>query len=432
MRLHYSLHTSFKTVTRFLLIATLVFTFPLSSASQRTRIFMDNIYSVRLTVDGNEDVWPVIEKGSGQVIEVSFDDLTHEYRRYTYKLEHCDFDWKPTKDLFDSEYLRSPGNEEVIDDYEPSLNTTVLYNHYRFTVPNEWMEPLLSGNYRISVMTEDDDSGEEVTAFVAYFSILDPKVIINATMSTNTEIDWNDKHQQLTMRINTGRLPQGNIQNEIKTVVLQNRRWDNAVINPRPTSSMGNELIWQYDRDLIFKAGNEYRKFEMLSCHLAGMHVDRLRWYDPYYHAEIMTDYPSRNYIYDEDQNGQSVFRNEYDTGNDTESDYFLTHFSLAMPELEGYDVYINGRWTYNNFVPAYKMTYNSSAGQYEASLLLKQGYYSYQYLALPVGKRSGALSLIEGDYYQTENEYTILVYYKRQGDRYYQLIGMKDFSYRP
>ena len=59
-------------------------------------------------------------------------------------------------------------------------------------------------------------------------------------------------------------------------------------------------------------------------------------------------------------------------------------------------------------------------------------GYYSYQYLALPVGKRSGALSLIEGDYYQTENEYTILVYYKRQGDRYYQLIGMKDFSYRP
>ena len=399
---------------------------------QRTQIFLDNIHSVRLTVDGNEDVWPIIEKGSDKVIEVSFDDLTHEYRRYTYKLEHCGFDWQPTDGLFDSEFLSSPGNEEVIDDYESSLNTTVLYNHYRFTIPNECMEPRLSGNYRISVMTEDEDSGDEITAFVTYFSIIDTKVVINASMSTNTEIDWNDKHQQMTMRINTGQLPQGNIQDEIKTIVLQNRRWDNAIINPKPTSSMGNELIWQYDKDLIFKAGNEYRKFEMLSYRLAGMHVDRLRWYDPYYHAEIMTDYPSRNYIYDEDQNGQSVYRNEHDSSNDTESDYFLTHFSLAMPELEGYDVYINGRWTYNNFVPEYKMTYNASLGLYEASLLLKQGYYSYQYLVLPKGKRNGAQSLIEGDYYQTENEYTILVYYKRQGDRYYQLIGMKDFSYRP
>ena len=211
-------------------------------AAQRTTIASERIKTVRLVVDGNASRPPILIKGSNSTIEVSFDDLTHEYERYVYRIEHCNFNFQPSEELFESDYLISAGNEEVIDDYEPSLNTTVLYNHYTFTIPNSNMQPLLSGNYRLQILKEDDN-GELSPVVTTFFYIVEPLVSISTQMTTNTEIDWDGSHQQLEMRVQTQQLPQGNIADEIKTIILQNRRWDNAIRSPKPTSVMGTELL---------------------------------------------------------------------------------------------------------------------------------------------------------------------------------------------
>lgn len=401
-------------------------------AAQRTTIASERIKTVRLVVDGNASRPPILIKGSNSTIEVSFDDLTHEYERYVYRIEHCNFNFQPSEELFESDYLISAGNEEVIDDYEPSLNTTVLYNHYTFTIPNSNMQPLLSGNYRLQILKEGDN-GELSPVVTTFFYIVEPLVSISTQMTTNTEIDWDGSHQQLEMRVQTQQLPQGNIADEIKTIILQNRRWDNAIRSPKPTSVMGTELLWQHSRDLIFKAGNEYRKFEMQSTHVAGMRLDYLRWYPPFYHAAIMPDKPRRNYLYDEDLSGRYIVSTVEGTDNDTESDYILTHFTLYSEQIPGYDVYLNGHWTYDQFVPDYRLDYNFEEGAYEGTVLIKQGYYNYQYLAVPHGQNyGGETGPFEGNYFQAENEYIVLVYYRRPGERYDRLVGTSLFYFRP
>jgi len=269
-----------------------------------------------------------------------------------------------------------------------------------------------------------------------YFGVVDKKVSLRATCSTDTEIDYHDSHQQLTLQVDCGSLPLRSPEDEIKLVVLQNRRWDGAVIAPSPTSQMGNKLLWEHCHALIFPAGNEYRKFEALSTRYPGMHAESMRWFEPYYHLTLQQDFPRTNYLYDEDRNGLSVVRCEGSGDADTEADYVLTHFSLAMPYDEANDYYVSGRWATTGLSPEYKMIYNAEAEAYEATLILKLGYYNYLYLAAPKASAGKALRgstlPAEGSFAQTENEYEILVYYRPTGSRYWQLVNCITPLYRP
>lgn len=410
----------------------LSFLFALAGAAQQNQILSERIHTLQVEVDGDENRLPVIELGSNEFFNISFDELSHEYRRYTYKVQHCGFDWQPSEELFESDFLSSPDNEGVIDRYTQSMNTSVLYTHYAFSFPNATTRPLLSGNYRIDIMTEGDD-GEPATVAVVCCAIVDPQAVVSATVSTDTDIDRNATHQQLSMAVDWKSLPVRDARKELKAVVMQNRRCDNAVIDPAATSVASSSLVWDHCRELIFEAGNEYRKFEVLNLRAGGMGVERIRWYDPYYHVELYEGERRRNYLYDEDRNGQRVVRTEDSGDPDTDSDYFFAHFSLKTAPLPDAAVCIAGRWTNGLFAPPYLMRYNDERGAYEATLLLKQGYYSYLYLATDVAAPSrGRTAPIEGDYYQTENEYAVLVYFRRSGDRYDQLVGQLTLDFRP
>ncbi len=388
---------------------------------------MDNIKTLELKVNGEKSALPVLVMGNNDRLGISFDDLTHEYCRYIYRIEHCDFNWEVSEELFESEYLSSSNNEEVIEHYEMSINTTQNYTHYAFNIPNENMRPLLSGNYRVSIIS--DDTGELVA--YAYFVILEPRVSIEASVSANTEIDWNKSHQQITMRVNASSLQAAYPSEEIRVVVLQNHRWDNAVIAPNPSSCSGSIINWQHCKSLIFDAGNEYRKFEMLSTKYAGMGIDNIRPYGEGFCAQLAVDEQRTNYVYDEDRNGASVIRTEDYYNQDLESDYVLTEFRLASPPLMNADVFVTGQWNYNSLFDDARMVYEEGKG-YTAKLLLKQGYYNYMYLTRPNGKEAASTMPYEGNFFQTENEYTIFVYYTEQGGRYTRLVGCKTFSYRP
>ena len=340
---------------------------------------------------------------------------------------HCDFDWQTTESLFESEYLENTTDSNVLDDYAPSLNTSVLYNHYRFAIPSESTRILLSGNYKLLVFRETDEGDEEQRPiFTACFCVSEQTCGIRATVSGDTDIDYNRSHQQISLQVNLPADVDCSRQEAIKTVVVRNRDYAMAAVNPKPTAVAGSSMEWKHSQELIFPAGNEFRKFEMLSTHVAGMHIDHLNWQPPHYQAEVMVDEVRKNYLYEEDQNGLVVFRSEDAADNDTESDYVLTTFYLQVPEPLPYTIYVSGDWTNYALSDEYRMTYDAETGLYHCTTLLKTGYYNYQYVPryrnnMPLRNKR---NVIEGDFYQTANIYTVFVYYKPNGSRYDRLIG--------
>lgn len=404
----------------------------LEVSAQRTVIYDGGVHSVRLETRHGVSSLPVLALDGEDRLQVSFDDLTHEYRRFSYRIEHVGADFVTDEGLFDSEYMEADDASLVIEDYRSSINTSVLYNHYRFTLPNAGMRPLLSGNYRLVVKVDGED-GEPKPAFEAYFAVVDPQVSVLLSGKTDTDIDRNDRHQQLEIEVIHRDMSLRDPARELRMVVLQNGRWDNAVEWPKPTSSTGRSLKWSYCRELIFPAGNEYRKFEQISTRYPGMFVDNVRYFSPYYYATLRPDMPRPHYLYDEDQNGKFVYRAAEAGDPDTEADYMWVLFQLEKDSVPGADIYIDGLWTSNRFQPKYRMKYKAGHRRYEALLLLKQGYYSYQYLYVPHGGApKGRTAEIEGDFFQTENNYTVLVYCRRAGSRYDELVGWRTASYRP
>ena len=385
---------------------------------QQTRSLNDGIQSVRVMVD-DDPVLPPIARLGGHVA-ISFDAMTHEYTRYIYKVVFCNADWSENTDIFESDWLEG-FNEQPIDDYEKSFNTSVLYTHYWLSLPNDDLRLLLPGNYRVEVYADEVEAGKAVLE--ACFSLLSPEMSIAANVLTNTDIDFNQSHQQLTWTLGYGRRNVVDPERELHTVVMQNRRRDNAVVNlpPNIRNAMGAE--WAHRRDLVFPAGNEYHKFELLDVRRVGMGIDRMVWAEPIYHAVLFTCDPARNYSYAPDANGAWVVRRSGSEDADIEAEYVVAHFSLHTPRLPGGDVYVTGQWDNGFPDPRCRMTYDDKLGAYEVGVMLKQGYYNYQFLQLDDSGR-GHLERTENSFFETENEYIIMVYHRPQGGRYDALVA--------
>lgn len=399
-----------------------------ATTAQRHEILDRQLHTLQVVVNDDPLQPPIMNLGGGDHLEIGFDEFSHEYHRYIYKVEHCNADWSPSTEIFESDYMNG-FNGEPIEDYEKSFNTTVLYTHYSLRIPNENISLKLSGNYKLTVYNDEGD--EPVPVLTACFSLVEPGVGIGATVSTNTDIDFNKSHQQVDFSVNYGLVKVIDPHRELKTVVMQNRRWDNCVVNPKPNIQAANKIEFTHNRQLIFPAGNECHKFEILDVHVPTLNVDRMEWFDPYYHATLYPNQTARNYLYDEDQNGAFIIRNSDDEDVATTCDYVFTHFTLKSPQLPGGEVYLNGEWTYNRFIPEYRMTYNRETQAYEATALLKQGYYNYNYLFVPDGDTQGNSGRTDGNFYETENEYIILVYHRPNGGRYDKLVGYRRMNFK-
>lgn len=398
----------------------ILFTAPVSA--QKNEIFSPRIATLQVVAGQNWLSTPVVDLYSNQPLNISFDDLTHEYHRYVYKIEHCEADWSVSQGIFLSDYLEGFTDAQTIDDMAESVNTNVLYTHYRLKIPNERCRIKMSGNYRLSVYDENNDNE---LMFQACFMVVERETTVTMEATANTELGMNSAYQQINWQLNYNNISVAAPDSQIKTVVMQNGRWDNAVINARAQFVMRDGLRWSHNRNLIFPAGNEYRKFEMLDVSHTTMGLERIGWDGHTYHAYVGADEQRRNYIYDESANGSFYIRNSDNWENDVTSEYLMVHFTLFSPRIEG-DIYLNGTWTNDQFIDRYKMVYNEEKHLYEASVMLKQGYYSYQYLQQ---KKDGSLAPLpsEGSFYQTENQYQVLVYYRGNNDRTDRLVGYQE-----
>lgn len=398
--------------------------------AQRNEIFVSNIATLQVVANDN---WlnplPVITldglKGE-ETISISFDELSHLNHRYSYVINHCEADWSPSQDLIESDYVDGFASGNVIDDYEQSINTNTQYTHYKLVIPNDRCRPKISGNYTVTVVDEDQDNAHVLKAC---FMVTEQSMKSTMSQTSNTDIDVNKGHQQISMKLNFGSNRVISPTTQIKTVVMQNGSWLNAVRNPKPQYIMNDGMVWNHNHRLIFPGGNEYRKFETLDPTHTTMGVERVGWDGSSYHVWIFTDEPRPNYLYDEDANGAFCIRNSDDEDNDTKSEYILTHFSLKTSKQPG-EVFISGMFNQNSLDDKCKMRWNENDGLYEAVIPLKQGYYNYKYL---LRTPDGSITLLpsEGNFYQTENSYQLLVYFRGQGERTDRLVNYVNLSCR-
>lgn len=400
--------------------------FFLPAANARHKIFSPVVKTLRVTVNQDWLSPPVMVLGQGDVLNVSFDHLSHQYHRFVYHIDHCEADWTISEAVFENDFL-SGFNDNPIEDYQNSVNTTVDYTHYRFRLPNDRCQLKLSGNYRLTVYDADNENEKVLEA---EFMIAEQSMNVGLEVTANTDIGLNKSYQQVSMSVGYNKWNVTNIDEQISTVVMQNGCEASAKRNVRPNLINNRGLVWEHNRQLIFEAGNEYRKYEVLATSHPTMGIEHINWDGHHYHAYPYIAEPRPNYLTDEDADGAFYIRNSDNTENDYTTDYVFVHYKLKSPEITNGRIIINGNWTTDANRRTYTMEYDSSDGTYNATVMQKMGYYNYQYL---VEHPDGSLSIppTEGSYYQTENRYQALVYYKGTTDRTWRITGYRQLIFK-
>ena len=398
----------------FLSLAALLLT---TVASAENRTYRPEVKSLQAVVNQDWLSPTVMRLNGNDVLYIGFDELSHDYHRYVYRLEHCEADWTTSEELFESDWLEG-FNNNVIEHYERSINTTVPYTHYQLQIPNDRCRLRLSGNYRLHIA----EDGEDEDIATVEFMVTEQTMGLSMAVTTNTDIDTNQSHQQVSFNLNYNNMLVTSPEEQIQTVVMQNAREDNWRRNTRPSFISQNGLQWQHQMELIFDGGNEYRKFEILDPSHPTFGIEHVSWDGMNYHAQPYVSEPRMNYLYDQDADGAFYIRNSDNIENDIASDYVWVNYRLKAPQLLSGRIVIDGHWTTEK-PETYLMDYDEEQGLYTASILQKLGYYSFQYLwQKDDGTRLPLPS--EGNFFETENRYQIMVYFKGTGERTWRLTS--------
>lgn len=395
-----------------------------ANAQFRTQIFDSEVKTLQVNKDGEKYTSNNLKLGSDEKLTISFDQLSHLKKNYSYRILHCNADWTQSA-LMTNEYIEGFTTAPVTD-YQLSRGTTVLYTNYRFVLPNNDMKFRISGNYLVQIY-EDDNAGKIVAQLCLY--VYEPKVSIIAELRSNTDIELSGRYQQLDFDVNTGGLYLQNPSEEIKVVVRQNNRNDNEVTGLKPTAYVGNKLSYARMRQLIFEGGNEFHVFDISSAYTAARGVDKISYVDNHYQVKLIPDeLKPAAYVHSFDANGKYIINYQEAIDNvNMEADYMNVVFELnaSEPFFDGL-VYCTGDFNENLLDDKSRMTYDFQRKKYVFTTQLKQGGYNYQYRFVPKGTKTGQVGRVEGSFWQTTNEYAIFVYHRSPADRYDKLLGIK------
>lgn len=387
-------------------------------------VYVPNIKTVTLYPANREVDDPILLFGGKDRLVLGFDDLEGDIKTYSYTLIHCNADWKESG-LMQSEYLDGFYDEQI-NSYASSFNTIQKYTHYELFFPTESVRPTKTGNYILKVYLDNDP---EKFVLSKRFMIADNRLSIDANINKSTVIeDMNLKHE-VDFIIDQSSYKINNPLTDLKVVVLQNGRWDNAITGIVPQYINGNQLIYDYSDQIVFPAGNEFRYFNTNSTHVKS---ERIRDLVTDSSGTSYTLFPEPNrlkskYLYYREANGKFKIDYAFSKRPELEADYVKVNFFYpTYTTFEKGNVYIFGGLSYWQYLPEFKLNYNSERSGYEGTVILKQGYYNFMLTFLPDGQFTGDASLLEGSYYDTENEYTILVYYRPAGSTYDALIGLR------
>lgn len=386
------------------------------------RIFDSRFKTLQTRVEDNFMSTPVIRLGTEDRILVSFDEIGEDYSYLEYRLIHCNADWQPSR-LVESEYIDG-FNAQRIEDYAYSSNTFVHFVNYQIELPSEDLPILYSGNYLLQVY---DPDYPDVTLLQTRFKVAEMMVVPSGCYLSRTDRGHNTEWQQVSFTLDGTGFDWGNPYLDISVYVTQNVETITERQIKAPLRVVGGQLVYEHLNDLIYPAGNEYRRFESTSNSFPGMHVDSLRYMGSNYHVWLKYDEQraDKQYAYDVTQHGRFMVREYNATDSDLGADYITVHFTLDANEYRGMEIYVDGEFAHEIYDDTNRMTYNREKQVYEAAIPLKQGAYNYRYVARPAGSDAvPSPALIEGNFYETVNEYPVSVYFAPPGSRGDRLVG--------
>jgi hypothetical protein len=413
-------------------LAAIVIMIPAVAQRLPDHVYSKDIRTVKLFQQNNQQSMAIWNLNSGDLLEFHFDDLAGYPKNYYYTYQLCNADWTPADvNVFD--YLKG-FTQNRMSQYRVSSLATTKYVHYQALLPERNCVPAKSGNYLLKVFLDADTSK---LAFTKRLMVIDTKVIVGAQVQQPFDNEMLRTHQKIQVSVNTQQLnilsPQ-----QVKTVVIQNNRWDDAVTGLQPAFIRGNVLEYNGERDCVFPAGKEYRWADLQSFRFQSDRVDRVDKTREPNEIYIKPDQERNNlrYIFFSDRNGWDEI-NSTDASNPWwQGDYGYVHFTFVPANNQPYagkNVYLMGEATGNQLGDTSKMDYDALRGVYTKTLFLKQGYYSYAYVTKDTRRPDAKADpgLTEGNYWETENQYTIFFYNRSFSARHDELVGMATINSR-
>ena len=394
-------------------------------------IYAKGIQSVKLTPTSTNFGQPVIQLFSGEKLTLSFDDLLQKDRYLKYTLVHCSHDWQYSP-LNQIEYIDG-FTEDLLQNYAFSFNTVVPYTHYELTFPTREMRLTKSGNYLL-VVYDDNMNNPVLTRRIMVLDVQQAGIKPNITWAQ--DLQYRNTKQQVDFTAYTGNFSIRNPALYLHATILQNGRWDNAIVGLTYRNTKPGEFSFNFDNlnRNVFNGVNEYRTFDIRTLRSTADRITSVNFHNRINQAYVMEDLarPWGAYVTNTTLRGYCAYSNSDFSGQNTE-DYVLVHFTLRcdFQVAEG-DIYVFGELTDWQIDPKAKLTYNSGNNYWETDFYCKQGYYNYIYVFVPKGKKNAAKiddTYIEGSHWQTQNNYTILLYLQEEGTAYDKLIGVNTSS---
>ncbi|RLD29775.1 MAG: DUF5103 domain-containing protein [Bacteroidetes bacterium] len=379
------------------------------------------IKTITFKSNTNQSQLPILKLRERLLLE--FDVLNGDEADFYYTITHYNFDWT-SSNLMKSEYLQGFDNLRIVN-YENSFNTYQIYSHYTLQIPNQQTRLKMSGNYMINIYNEYEE-----LMFSRKFMIYQDIANVGVAIKRSRDVKYIQQKQSVDFNISSPSMHFNNPKQTIKVVVIQNNNLNTTITTLKPLYTIGRQLIYKYDTESSFWAGNEFLFFENKDVRGANVGVQFIDLKD-IYHNYLFTDIirANRPYTYNPDINGNFLIT-ALDTDNVAiEADYTVIHFSIQHPELfNNKSIHVYGN--FNNYAidETTKMSFNLKSGYYESKLKLKQGFYNYKYIVVDENGKleEGAIS---GNFDQTENNYKVLVYYRDLGARYDKIIGFGEGS---
>ena len=396
----------------------------------KDHVYVPTIHTVQLFKKGFPISPPIIELGGTEPLVLRFDDFSPDLEDLSYTVVHCDSDWQPS-DLSPSQYIDgTPTN--FVPTPQQSRNTLQPFLEYELEFPNDLMRPTLSGNYLMKVYRGSD---QEDLVLTKRFLVFENKVQIDAKIVPTRDIELRDVDQQLDLTLSYPGVTVREPFRDLKVVVLQNMRWDDAHSGFQPKFIRDSQLIYDQPKAGIFKGGNEWRNFDIKSLRYSTVRISKYTTSPEGLDEAILLPDEKREfkvYLDQPDINGKYLAQYGIVDGDPLGAEYVYVDFTLPRnTEIPGGDVYVYGGLTDFQCQRAFRCTWDADKKAYTLRVLVKQGYADYCYAFLPTGSTVPDLTLLEGSHFETENDYLILVYvhdYQLQCDR---LLGLRFLNSR-
>lgn len=383
-------------------------------------VYVENVKSVKFYAGSNPLSFPITDINGSIPLRFEFDDLDGSYYRYYYKIVHCDMNWE-VSDLNESEFIRGYNGVEIRN-YENSSFTINQYTNYKFTIPNQDLQWIISGNYLLVVYDENRD-----ILISRRFLVSENNLKVNAYVDRAKDVSQYHTHHSIKAELDIKDYYVVDPLKEFRVTMLQNYKWFDAVNTISPKYLSGNIVSFDEFDPFIFMGLNEFHIMDFRSLRSTNIEIRSIEvkrsGVDIYLVEDRIRKYG--NYFSHKDLNGNFLVLN-LDRQGTQYSQYANVHFSLKSPEpFPEREVYVTGGFCEWQLYDENRLEYDRENRSYTGRILIKQGVYDYYY-ALVDKDYNIDFASIEGSWFETENDYMILVYQRPFGSRYDKLAGYR------